>query len=94
MKKDKIFRPDLEHEVEMCSICGRDVGMVYDDRDLKNPYPFMCWVCELRFPPEQWEADEQGLFFNLTKNGTITLDGNKIFPSLSNSDAKPKQTDK
>lgn len=71
--KNVLFRPELLSEVEMCSICGRGVGMVYSERELKNPSPFMCWVCELRFPAEQWEEDEQGLYFNLSQNGGVDM---------------------
>lgn len=82
-----LFRPELLQECEMCSICGRGVGMVYDDRRLKNPHPFMCWICELRFPPEQWEADDKGLFFNLSKNGGVDVEpipgGGKLHPYLT-----------
>lgn len=83
---DTLFRPKLMSECEMCDICGRGVGMVIDDRILKNPHPFMCFVCEMRFPPEQWEEDEQGLYFNLSKNGGIDVeplpDGGKLIPWL------------
>lgn len=83
---DALFRPNIEPKCEMCSVCGRGVGMVFDDRRLTNPHPFMCLVCELRFPPEQWEADEQGVFFNLSKNGGVdvepTKNGGKLHPYL------------
>jgi hypothetical protein len=82
--KNILFRPKLLIKCEMCSICGRAVGMVIHRRKIKNQHPFMCFVCELRFPAEQWEADKEGLFFNLSKNGSIKIIDGTINRSLKN----------
>ena len=69
MNKIKLRPQAPNSDVEMCTMCDRGVGMVYDTR--VNKAPFMCLVCEMRFPVEQWEEDELGCFFDLTNNGGV-----------------------
>jgi len=84
MKQVKLRPQTPDAECEMCTMCGRGVGMVYDQRI--NEAPFMCWVCEMRFPPEQWEKDDEGCFFDLANNGGIDVEempnGGRLKPWL------------